>query len=90
MYDQLKTLAGTTGVSMADILKIGMSKVAVEAGAAYEKGEREGFDIAREMFEVVYNCAMCGREHLSVDTPEQQEAAAKMMTQAGWHGLECR
>jgi hypothetical protein len=89
LYGELKAVAATSGLSMADILKVGMEKVEATAGSAYHDGFVDGYATAADEYEVTYWCARCHKRHLSLDTEETKEAGAKLMYEAGWHDPKC-
>ncbi len=97
LFAELKVLKKQAGLSVADVLKIGLEKSKPRAGEAYEKGYQEGgeegfvlgWGQAEEEYEVTYWCASCRRRHLSITTDEEKEAAAALMYQAGWHSTVC-
>lgn len=97
LYDELKSLKGSGGLSVADVLKIGLEKTKPKVHEAYQKGYREGgeegfsegWEKARKGYEVIYWCARCRRRHLSITTDEEKEAAASLMYREGWCSTAC-
>ena len=86
------------GVSMAQILKVGLEKIQVTTEDAYKKGheagleegEQLGWDLAQLEYAVTYYCAACRYLHLTVTTNEEKRAAADLMYEAGWHDPGCQ
>lgn len=93
LYEELKALKLKGGQSVADVLKVGLrkTKATVEKASekAYEKGYAHGYEEAKEEYQVTYWCSECKRRHLTILSDEAKEAAANLMYQAGWHGLDC-
>ena len=77
------------GLSMGDLLRIRLEKAKPNLDAAYHQGLEEGYDIAKDEYEVTYWCSRCRRRHLRIHTDEEKEAAAKLMYEAGWHSPAC-
>ena len=106
LYDELKALKDTTGLSVAQVLKVGLEKAQTSTGEAHEKGYRmglqmgqkqgiqkgkiEGFEAAKKKYAVSYYCTYCGERHLTIESNEEKKAAAVMMSEAGWHDLACK
>ena len=94
------------GVSMAQILKVGLEKIQVTTEDAYKKGheagseegrrqghedgEQLGWDLAELEYAVRYYCAACHHPHLTITTDEEKQAAADLMYEAGWHDRDCQ
>ena len=91
--DSLETFKQAHGLSLADILSIGLNKAKpdiVNANAhGMEQGYYIGYGAAQEEYEVTYFCGHCRSRHLSITTDEEREAAANMMYRAGWHDPDC-
>jgi hypothetical protein len=90
LRDQLAELKEEHGLSLGDVLRIGLERAKPDLDAARDRGMVEGYDIARDEYEVTYWCSWCGRRHLSIASEEEKEAAARMMLEAGWHSPACR
>ncbi len=90
LRDALAELKEEQGLSMGDLLRIGLEKAKPDLEAAYQRGMEEGYEIAQDEYEVTYWCSRCRRRHMSITTDEEKEAAADMMYQAGWHSTACR
>ena len=94
LYDALLKFKKTRGLSMADVLKLGLGLAEPGLEKAWEDGSIFGYDlgyeIARDEYEVSYWCGRCRRRHLSVTTDDEKEAAAAMMYKAGWHDPDCQ
>lgn len=94
LYEALGKFKRAQGVSMADVLKIGLGKAKPDLDTAWLKGAEEGYEtgysVAQSEFEVTYWCSRCRRCHLSILTPEEKEDAANLMFRAGWHDPDCR
>ena len=90
LRDVLAVMKEEHGLSMGDLLRIGLDKAKPDLDAAYQHGMEVGYDIAKDDYEVTYRCSGCRRRHLSVTTNEEKEAAAKLMCQAGWYSSACR
>ena len=76
-------------LSIGDVLRIGLEKAKPDLAAARTRGFAEGYEMAREQYEVTYWCSRCRRRHLSIKSQEAKEAAAQMMYDAGWHSSAC-
>lgn len=94
LYDEFAMIRFSSGTSIADIFKIGLDKAKPDLEAAWQVGAEFGYETgyynAQQEFEVTYRCHRCRKRHLSIDTEDQREAAAKMMYQEGWHDPDCR
>jgi len=94
---KLAELKETHDLSLGDVLRIGMEKAKPDLDAAFERGEFEGYesgfydgyDGAKEDYEVTYWCSQCRRRHLTIKSDKEKEAAAKLMYQAGWYSTTC-
>ena len=105
LYDELKALKDTTGLSVAQVLKIGREKAQIATDEGYEKGHRmgfekgqrqglhkgrmEGFESAEKKYAVSYHCGRCGERHLTIQSSKAKEAAADAMLDAGWYDPNC-
>lgn len=94
LYEALGKVKTAQGVSMADVLKIGLGRAKPDIDKAWSKGAQEGYEtgyaVAKDKFEVSYWCSRCRRSHLSISSQEEMEAAADLMFRAGWHDPDCR
>ena len=93
LRDELVALKQATGVSMAEILRIGMEKSGPDLDAAFERGLKDGYEIAEDNFNVTAYCSHC-RQHLSVctgdNTAKEKGEVAKILYQAGWRCPSCQ
>ncbi len=90
LRDVLAELKEAQGLSMGDLLRIGLDKAKPDLDAAYQHGMEMGYDIAKDEYEVTYWCSRCRRRHISVTTDAEKEAAAELLYQAGWYSAACR
>ena len=94
LYDALVEFKKNTGLSMADVLKIGLEKAKPDLETAWLQGAEEGYEIgygvAQSEYEVSYWCGRCRRFHLSITTADEKKDAANLMYKAGWHDPNCR
>lgn len=81
------------GVSLADVLKIGLETAKPNLDVAWQKGAEEGYEIGYEAaqaeYEVTYWCSRCRRRHLSIVTYDEKEDAAALMYKAAWYDPNC-
>ncbi len=105
LHNELKRLRETAGLSMAEVLKVGLEKAQASTQKTYEKGfkagkkagrqtgyrsgKSDGFEVATEKYAVSYYCARCRYRHLTITTDKEKEAAANLMYEAGWHNPDC-
>ncbi len=97
MREKLAELKEEHNLSLGDVLRIGVEKAKPDLDAAFKRGElkgyeagyHEGYDGAKEDYEVTYWCSQCRRRHLTITTDEEKKAAAKLMYEAGWHSTTC-
>ena len=75
------------GLSIADVLRTGLGLVQADLQRAREE-YAGGYIEAAETFTVAYPCSICGEEIL-LDTDEEKEVAASLMTEAGWGHSRC-
>ena len=87
---QLDLLKFESGMSAADVLRIGLDRAKPDIKVAYERGVEDGVETGREIYEVPYACGECGEWHLSISSDEEKVAASEFMTQQGWHDPRCR
>ena len=85
MSEELQLLKSASGMSVAEVLRVGLDK----AMPALEEAFNRGCDDAEGRFKVIYLCSGCGEQTLSIGTREQKEAAAELMYQDGWYCPEC-
>jgi DNA-directed RNA polymerase subunit RPC12/RpoP len=85
MRERLELLKNTSGMSAADVLRVGLDL----AEPAVEEALKQGYEIAEKRFRVIYLCSGCGEQTLSIGTTEQKEAAAELMHQDGWYCPQC-
>ena len=62
--DELDELKKEHGLSMGDLLRIGLEKAKPELEAAYQRGMEEGYEIAQDEYEVTFWCSRCRRRPL--------------------------
>ena len=90
LREMLAWLKEVQGISLGDVLRIGLEKAKPDLAAARTRGFAEGYEMAREQYEVTFWCNGCRRGYLSIKSQEAKEAAAQMMYDAGWHSSACR
>jgi hypothetical protein len=90
LLDELDRLKHESGMSTADVIRIGLDKARADIKAAFHRGVEEGFEEGREFFEVSYQCSRCGYWHQAIITDESKAAAAEFMYQQGCFDIECR
>jgi len=68
LYDRLQKLKDSEGKSFADILKIGLGVVELQATneaelkkQGYTKGYKKGYADAESVFRITYPCNVCGK-----------------------------
>lgn len=86
MREELEDVTAVSGMSIADILRVGLDK----AKPAIEEAFNEGYDDAESYNRITYRCSECGEPHLSITTEKEKEAAAEYMYDHGWHDPRCR
>ncbi len=86
--EELDELRLMSGLSMADILKAGLDRLKPDTEASYERGLKDGYQIAKEEFEVMAQCFGCGEAHLSIVGETMKAVAAQKVT--GWTGRGCQ
>ena len=89
LQHELDLLKSESGMSTADIIRIGLDKAKPDLEASFQKGVEVGFERSREKYEVPYECSECGRWHLSISTLEEKVAVAEYMSEHGWHHEDC-
>lgn len=90
LQTELDQLKRESGMSTADIIRIGLNRAKTDIAAAYHRGMEEGFEEAREYFEVRFQCIRCGYWHQAITTDEMKAAAAELMYEQGRMDIECR
>jgi len=95
VYRRLQETTKKTGMSYADVLKVGLGLAEVKVRPqeevrrdAYDGGMLEGFKVAEDDCKVTYRCSIC-RKLIELDTPEEKTSAARYMTEHGWGHAEC-
>jgi hypothetical protein len=89
LRDELAKLKEEHGLSLGDVLRIGLDKAKPELDAAQRRGEKNGYQKAKREYAVTYWCARCRKRHLTITTDKEKEAAANLMFQAGWQNPTC-
>ena len=90
LREKLGELKEKQGLSVGDVLRIGLEMATPDLNVAHERGTKEGYEVARREYEVKYRCGRCGRRHLSITEVTEKKAAASLMEQAGWYSPDCR
>jgi hypothetical protein len=54
----------------------------------YDQGLKDGYEIAKEEFEVMAQCSGCGKAHLPVVGEGMKAVASQRLI--GWTGRSCR
>jgi len=85
MREKLEFLKSASGMTAADVLRVGLDLAEPAVEEAFDKG----FEYSRGKYEVIYLCSGCGEQTLSIGTTEQKEAAAELMHQDGWYCPKC-
>ena len=85
---KLEDLKEMSGLSIADILKAGLDKLEPDVHQFYDQGLKDGYQIAKEEFEVMAQCSRCGEAHLSIVGETMNAVAAQRLT--GWTGKGCQ
>jgi len=95
VYDRLQAVKEADGKSFADVLKIGLGILEVEAKEKAEvrkqghaEGYRKGYAEAEHLYKVIYPCNAC-RKMLTVTSREEKEAIKKYMQEHGWGHSAC-
>ena len=86
-HEELEELKEMSGLSMADILKVGLDKLKPDVDQFYDQGLKDGYKIAEEEFKVLPTCGACGEAHLPVVGEGMKAAAAQKLI--GWTGRTC-
>jgi hypothetical protein len=90
LRDELAKLKDEHGLSLGDVLRIGLDKAKPQLDAAQRRGEKKGYQKAKREYAVTYWCAGCRQRHLTIASDKKKEAAAKLMYEAGWHSTACQ
>ncbi len=90
MREELRLVTDVSGMSIADVLRVGHDKAKPAVDEAFNEGYYEGYGYAQREFEVTFRCSECGERHLSITSEKAREAAAEYMYQHGWHDPKCR
>jgi len=95
LYDRLGQARGRDGRSFADILKIGLGALEVQASKeeelvkrGYIIGHKKGYAEAESAFKVTYPCNICGKA-LTVTSQDEKEAIKGYMRENGWGHMAC-
>ena len=93
LREKLAELKEVHKLSLGDVLRIGVEKAKPDLDFAFKRGAgeayEEGYQEAKEEYEVAYVCSLCRRRHMSINTDEEKDAAAQLMYEAGWHSPVC-
>lgn len=89
LRDELARLRDEHGLSLGDVLRIGLDKAKPALDAAQQRGEKKGYQKGKREYAVTYWCARCRQRHMTISTAEEKEAAANLMFQAGWQNPAC-
>lgn len=89
LLNELDRLKHESGMSTADVIRIGLDKANPDIDTAYHRGVEDGFEESRKFFEVLFPCSQCGYWHQAITTDELKAAAAEFMFQQGWYDIEC-
>jgi hypothetical protein len=90
LRNELAKLKEEHGLSLGDVLRVGLDKAKPALDAAQRRGEKRGYQKAKREYAVTYWCAGCRQRHLTITTDEEKEAAANLMYRAGWQIPNCR
>lgn len=77
------------GLSLADLLKIGLEKEKPDLEDTWKKGHDSGWKEAFLEFSVLYRCNRCGYYHLYINTDDEKVVAGDALYEAGWEQLDC-
>ena len=87
-HEELQELKEKSGLSMADILKVGLDKLKPDVDQFYDQGLKDGYEMAEEEFKVMATCSGCDKAHLPVVGEGMKVVAAQRLT--GWTGKSCQ
>jgi hypothetical protein len=90
LRDELSKLKEEHGLSLGDVLRMGLERAKPQLDAAQQRGEKRGYQKAKREYAVTYWCSRCRQRHLTITTAEEKEAAANQMFKAGWHSPACQ
>jgi hypothetical protein len=90
MRRKLAELKDEHGLSLGEVLRIGIQIAQPDLDYAYDRGLQEGYEIARAEYEVTFRCSRCGRRHLSITDEKTKEAASDFLYRAEWQNPACR
>lgn len=95
IYDRLQKAKHTEGKSFADVLKIGLGILEVQAKEQGEvrkqshvEGYRKGYAEAERLYKVTFPCSVC-RKAIELTSIEAKQAASKYMQEHGWGHQAC-
>ena len=94
VYDRLQAIKSVEGKSFADVLKIGLGILAVQAKEegvrkrAHAEGYKKGYAEAERLYKVIYRCCVC-RRMITVTSINEKEAINQYMQEHGWGHEEC-
>ena len=86
MLEELRLLKSASGMSVADVLRVGLEKARPPIETTFELAYKD----AEIRFRVYYQCSGCGRGDMSIQSEEEKEAAAELMYRDGWYCPRCR
>ena len=96
IYERLSGVKEEEGKSFADILKIGLGILEVQAKKAGEvrkqgvtEGYKKGYAEAEILYKVTYLCSVCGKTLVVTDRSEK-EAIKTYMREHGWCHTACQ
>jgi hypothetical protein len=89
--DKLRLTLKSRGITLPKLLTSlanGAEIKIIPAEGAKRADFKNGFTAASEYYGVPYKCCKCGQDVI-INSPEEKEAASKLMTQAGWGHSNC-
>jgi len=89
LKDELDEIRATSGMSMGDILKAGLDRLKPDTEEAYDRGYIDGYEVAKEEYQVMATCWGCGKAHLPV-VGETMKAVAAQKLIGHWCAKSCR
>ena len=90
LKEELEELKIMSGVSMADVLQAGLDKLQPDTEQIYERGYRDGYEVAKEEFSVFAPCGACGKVHIPMVGERMKAALAQKLRLTGWSAKSCR
>ena len=90
LHDELRELQKTAGLSMADILRIGLGKAQPDFEEAYDRGVQDGYGSAEDLYKIVVRCARCDKNHLIIEGNAVKARVSRLLYQSGWHATACK